>query len=172
MDLAGMTITEKLDILYEDCTWLNNDGTPKEDWESLQQGFITVFLDKHEQMINDLLTINKTKDIARSLYINLGILNNWISVQKRNKYDINTTKRKKKTIPSPTMAKEKSFIETLEDEKAKLYNEIEEIEHMVKDVGKKKKILESIGYLIAQYKEVCEIVTEVSTIDVVQNIKD
>ena len=78
MDLKGMTIPEKLDILYAGANWLNDDGTAKERYEDLQRRYIGQYIKDHIRLLEDLLEDNTNQQLADSLKIKASTLASYI----------------------------------------------------------------------------------------------
>lgn len=179
MDLAGMTDSERIDILYADAPWLNDDGSTKTKYETLQFGNVTSFLNDHKSMIKIMLEDCTYQQLADIIYINAGTLGNWIS-NNRSDEEKAIRKQKKKIRKSVSytdniVSKEVNIVELLEKELDMFLEDIKITERMMESIPKKKKLMENIGYLIEQYKELesgVESITALPIVNIVQDVED
>lgn len=183
MDLAGMTVIEKLDILYADASWLNDDGTTKSNYQELQYGKITNFLTDYEEMIKDLLTRHTHQELADAIKIKVGTFANWVSNSRNDdkpKAKPDGMKRRYRRTPTHDTENniinnkkkvliEMSFIARLEEEQTNIKKDIREIEQAQYKLPTMKKILESIGHLISELKELENPIDECNLDGVINN---
>ncbi len=186
-DLKGMTEQERFDILYADASWLNDDGTRKNNYEKLH-GAITGFLEDHKHIIFDLLDTNTGTAICEKLHMTYGTFQNWLGgtidrpvkigekggrKRKRTRSTINNAEdivddKKKKVVV------EVSFITRLQQEQTDIQNEIKRTEQLAKKLPAIKKVLDSIGHLITQYQDLDEPsldgAIDVALLNVVQDV--
>ncbi len=172
MDFAQMTVTDKLDILYADAVWLNDDGTIKDHFEDLQHGNIGTFIRENKRLIENLLENDTQANVAGSLKIKTGTFISYVNEFRHSEGNENKPKRRRgrKSVDANlvvSLGKEKTIVEILQKEMEEIQEDICTTESLMKTIPKKKKLALSIGYLIQDYKDLeeCENTPITETID-------